>query len=66
MIIFYTCDDNFVWLAGISIISICETNRELEQIDFYLLGDHISEKNKQLPMQKMFPKVQGGYYQTKI
>jgi len=47
MVIFYTCDDNFVWLAGISIISICETNRELEQIDFYLLGDNISETNKQ-------------------
>lgn len=46
MNIFYTCDDNFVCLAGISMVSACENNRDMETIDFYLLGDGISDANR--------------------
>jgi Lipopolysaccharide biosynthesis proteins, LPS:glycosyltransferases len=42
----YTCDDNFVWLAGISMISLFEMNKNLKEINVYLLGDNISDKNK--------------------
>lgn len=48
MNIFYTCDDNFVWLAGISMISICENNRDMGNIDFYLLGDNVSASNERI------------------
>lgn len=47
MNIFYTCDDKFVCFAGISMVSICENNRDMDVIDFYLLGDNISDNNKQ-------------------
>jgi len=42
----YTCDDNFVWLAGISMISLFETNKNIKEINVYLLGDNVSDKNK--------------------
>lgn len=46
MTIVYTCDDNFVWIMGISMISLCENNRDMAKLEIYLLGDHICEKNK--------------------
>ncbi len=46
MTIVYTCDNNFVWIMGISMISLCENNRNLAELEVYLLGDHISEENK--------------------
>lgn len=43
MNIIYTCDNNFVWIMGISMISLFENNRDCENIDVFLLGDHISD-----------------------
>ncbi len=46
MNIIYTCDNNFVWIMGISMISLFENNRECDTIHVYLLGDGISEDNR--------------------
>lgn len=46
MTVVYTCDDNFVWIMGISMISLFENNKDMKDLDVYLLGDHVSEENK--------------------
>lgn len=46
MNILYTCDDNYVWLMGISMISLFVNNKAVKDLDVYLLGDNISKKNK--------------------
>lgn len=48
MNILYTCDNNYIWIMGISMISLFENNREIESINVYLLGDNISGDNKQI------------------
>lgn len=48
MNILYTCDNNYIWIMGISIISLFENNRELDVLDIYLLGDQISSDNKKI------------------
>ena len=48
MNILYTCDNNYVWLMGISTISLFENNKDLEDIHIYLLGEKISAENKEL------------------
>lgn len=49
MNIMYTCDDNYVWLMGISTISLFENNKTIENLKVYLLGENIScEHKKQL------------------
>lgn len=46
MNIIYTCDNNFVWIMGISMISLFENNKDCKDINVYLLGDHVSEESK--------------------
>ena len=46
MIVVYTCDDNFVWIMGISMSSVVENNRDMGNLEVYLLGDHVSDTNK--------------------
>lgn len=46
MKVMYTCDNNYVWLMGISTISLFENNKEIEDLKVYLLGENISEENK--------------------
>ena len=46
MNILYTCDDNYTWIMGISMISLFENNKDVEEINIYLLGDNISIENK--------------------
>ena len=46
MKVMYTCDNNYVWLMGISTISLFENNKGIEELKVYLLGDNISEDNK--------------------
>lgn len=46
MNIVYTCDNNYVWLMGISMISLFENNFECSEIIIFLLGDEISSENK--------------------
>lgn len=46
MNVMYTCDNNYVWLMGISTISLFENNKSLQNLKVYLLGENISQENK--------------------
>ena len=46
MNVMYTCDDNYVWLMGISTISLFENNKHINDLNVYLLGEKISQENK--------------------
>lgn len=46
MNILYTCDNDYVWLMGISTISLFENNRHMADLVVYLLGENISTENK--------------------
>lgn len=46
MNVLYTCDNNYVWLMGISVISLFENNRHIEDLKVYLIGENISYENK--------------------
>lgn len=46
MNILYTCDNNYVWLMGVSTISLFESNSDIRDLHVYLLGENISEENK--------------------
>ena len=46
MDILYTCDDKFCAYTGISITSLFENNKELNEINVYIAGQDISEENK--------------------
>lgn len=48
MNILYTCDNNYVWLMGISMISMFENNKNIDNINVYLLGSNISKENNDL------------------
>lgn len=48
MNIIYTCDNNFVWIMGISMISLFENNMTNHNLHVYLLGDNISTENKSI------------------
>lgn len=47
MKILYTCDNNYVWLMGISAMSLFEKNREEKELEVYLLGMGISGENQE-------------------
>lgn len=47
MKVMYTCDDNYVWLMGISMISLFENNKELDELIVYLLGENICCDSKE-------------------
>lgn len=46
MNVLYTCDDNYIWLMGISLISLLENNKNVEEINIFLLGENISVENR--------------------
>lgn len=46
MNILYTCDNNYVWLMGISMLSLFDSNKHLDEIKVFLLGENISKENK--------------------
>lgn len=46
MNILYTCDNNYVWLMGISMLSLFENNKTVKEITVYLLGESISDDSK--------------------
>lgn len=48
MNVLYTCDNNYVWLMGISTISLFENNKHIDDLKVYLLGGNISVENKDL------------------
>ena len=47
MNVMYTCDNNYVWLMGISTISLFENNKGIDELKVYLLGENISAENKE-------------------
>ncbi|WP_337935639.1 glycosyltransferase family 8 protein [Jutongia sp.] len=47
MKVMYTCDNNYVWLMGISTISLFENNKHVKELTVYLLGEKISSDNKE-------------------
>ena len=46
MNVVYTCDDNFVWLMGTSMISLLENNKDMLDLHVWLIGSGIKEKSK--------------------
>lgn len=46
MNVLYTCDNNYIWIMGISAISLFENNKHIKNLTIYLLGENISEENK--------------------
>lgn len=48
MNVLYTCDNNYIWLMGISAISMFENNKEIDNLHVYLLGENISDENKKV------------------
>ena len=47
MNIVYSSSDSYCEIAGISILSLLEHNRNVEELNLYLIDNNISEKNKQ-------------------
>lgn len=45
MNVMYLCDNNYAWIAGISILSLLKSNMDIKQINIYLIGDCIEEDN---------------------
>lgn len=50
MNVLYTCDNNYVWLMGISMTSLFINNTHVDDICVYLIGDAISNENKKTLM----------------
>ena len=48
MKVLYTCDNNYIWLMGISTISLFENNKEIDELEVYLLGKGITYNNKNI------------------
>jgi lipopolysaccharide biosynthesis glycosyltransferase len=44
--VFYTCNDAYAPFAGVSMVSLFESNRGVPGITAYLIGDHISPDNQ--------------------
>lgn len=59
MNILYTCDNNYVWLMGISMISLFKTNSKAKEINVFLIGENISKENK-----KLLDKIANDYNRT--
>ena len=46
MDVLYTCDNNYVWQMGISMVSLFENNTNEKEITIYHIGSNISDENK--------------------
>lgn len=46
MNVMYLCNDAYAYIAGISMLSLIENNRDVDYIHFFLVGDAISDENK--------------------
>ena len=44
--VLYQSDDNYAMVTGVSIVSMCENNQHLDEINFYLIDDGIAPSNK--------------------
>ena len=39
-------DNGYAWLAGICMLSLFENNKQCEEINVWIFGDHISKENE--------------------
>lgn len=46
MNIIYASDDNYAWLMGVSMVSLFENNRDVDEIHVFLFGDGITQENE--------------------
>ncbi len=46
MNIMYLCNDAYVYIAAVSIISLLENNRDVDNIHIFIVGEEISQGNK--------------------
>lgn len=46
MNVMYLCDDAYVHIAAVSLISLLENNKEADDIHIFIVGEEISEDNK--------------------
>ena len=42
----WAADENYAFLAGVSMVSLFENNKSFEQIAVWILDDHISDKSR--------------------
>ena len=47
LVVAYAADDNYASLAGISMLSLFENNKEIESLSVYILSDKICKKNQE-------------------
>ncbi|MCM1082172.1 MAG: glycosyltransferase family 8 protein [Clostridium sp.] len=47
MNVMYATDSNYVEIMGVSILSLLETNKAVEEINIYIVEDNVSDKEKQ-------------------
>ena len=47
MNILYQSDDRYAWITGVSLTSLLENNRNADEIQIYLIDDHISPENRE-------------------
>lgn len=45
--VMYSCNENYIIQAGVSIISLCENNKEFEKINIHFVEDNLSDESKQ-------------------
>jgi lipopolysaccharide biosynthesis glycosyltransferase len=43
--VFYTCSDSYAPYAGISMLSLLENNRHIENLRVFVVGDHVLQEN---------------------
>lgn len=48
MNVMYTCDNNYIWLMGVSVISLFENNKHLADLTVFLLGENINSKKQKI------------------
>lgn len=48
MNVMYTCDNNYIWIAGISVISLFENNQHIRDLHVFFLCENISVDNKSI------------------
>ena len=46
MKVMYLCDNNYAYIAGISILSLMDNNQDADNITFYIIEDGVDDYNK--------------------
>lgn len=46
MNVLYTCDNNYAWLMGISLISLFKKNKDIKDIDVFFIAENLDVENR--------------------